>query len=319
VTNNNKLITFSAQSKLNNEINLFQITPKEFNSKTIADSPSIADSPCQSIQSDSPRKTVLFNETQLGHTKDQEDVVIAADEKQDMLRVVSARPWKATTHRKLAGNDGRHIAYAMPYEVRQFQLLIVYLHIDATADSNKEGWPLVTISLKDSYGKMCIVIRPVLPNEQSWSYKWFLSIVLPALIGKDVLKRINIIVTGGNSQEISQLHDAIATFFPDAYRIRCSWHIIDRGWHKKVKVALGGKSRKKRAPENDCWTVIDCWTMIDPWTAIVNDGWKAINCWMAIDRWTRLRMIVGWQSIVGRRLIIGLRLRMILLGLRLIV
>jgi hypothetical protein len=61
------------------------------------------------------------------------------------------------------------------------------------------------------------------------------------------LKRIKIIVTDGDSQEKSQLDDAIGKFFPDAYRIRCSWHIIDRGWHKKVKVALGGKSRKKRA------------------------------------------------------------------------
>jgi hypothetical protein len=73
------------------------------------------------------------------------------------------------------------------------------------------------------------------------------SCVVPALLEKDVLKRIKIIVTDGDSQEISQLDDAISKFFPDAYRIRCSWHIIDRGWHKKVKVALGGKSRKKRA------------------------------------------------------------------------
>jgi hypothetical protein len=106
----------------------------------------------------------------------------------------------------------------------------------------------VTVSLKDLYGKMFIVMRAFLPNEQrSWSYKWFFQTVLPALLGKDVLKRIKIIVTDGHSQEISQLDDAIASFFPEAYRIRCFWHIIDRGWNKKVKVALGGKSRKKRA------------------------------------------------------------------------
>jgi hypothetical protein len=61
------------------------------------------------------------------------------------------------------------------------------------------------------------------------------------------LKRIKIVVTNGNSQEISQLDDAITSFFPHAYRIRCSWYIIDRGWNKKVKVALGGKLQKKRA------------------------------------------------------------------------
>jgi hypothetical protein len=176
-------------------------------------------------------------------TKDQEDVVVAADEERDMLRVVS-------NHRRLLPIADLQemmvgIAYAMPYEVQQFQLFNVCLHIDATADSNKEGRPLVTISSKDSYGKMSIILRAFLPNEQSWSYKWFFHTVLPALLGKDVLERIKMIVTDGDSQEISQLDDAITMFFPEG--IRCSWHIINRGWHKKVKVALGGKSCKKRA------------------------------------------------------------------------
>jgi hypothetical protein len=175
---------------------------------------------------------------------DHEDIVISADEEQDMLHVVSDH------QRLLPISDSQEmmigIAYAMSYEVQQFQLFNVCLQIDATADSNKEGPPLVTVSLKD--GQMFIVLHAFLPNEQSWSYKWFFQTVLPAtLIGKNVLKRIKIIVTSGGSQEISQLDDAIALFFPEAYRIRCSWHIIDRGWNKKVKVALGSKSRKKRA------------------------------------------------------------------------
>jgi hypothetical protein len=225
---------------------LARVVP-EASDASIADSPSAADSPSQPTQINYPPKTVLFNETRLGHTKDQENVVVAANEERDMLRVV-------LDHRRLLPiADSQEmmlgIAYAaMPYEVQQFQLFNVRLHIDATADSNKEGRPLVTVSSKDSYGKMFIVLRAYfLPNKQSWSYKWFFHTVLPALLGKDVLKRIKIIVTDGGSQEISQLDDAITIFFPNAYRIRCSWHIIDRGWHKKVKVALGGKSRKKRA------------------------------------------------------------------------
>jgi hypothetical protein len=189
---------------------LARVVP-EASDPSFSDSPSIADSPCQPTQFDSPPKTVLFNETRLGHTKDQEDIVIAADEEQDMLRVVS-------DHRRLLPiSDSQEmmvgIAYAMPYEVRRFQLFNVCVHIDATADSNKEGRPLVTISSKDFYGKMFIVLRAFLPNEQSWSYKWFFQTVLPALLGKDVLKRIKIIVTDGDSQETSQLDDAIALFF----------------------------------------------------------------------------------------------------------
>jgi hypothetical protein len=130
----------------------------------------------------------LFNETRLGHQKDQEDVVIATDEERDMLRVVSDHPWSlpiANSQEMMVG-----IVYAMPYEVKQFQLFNVCLHIDATAASNKEGRPLVTVSSKDSYRKMFMVLRAFLPNEQSWSYKWFFQTVLPALVGKDVLKRL---------------------------------------------------------------------------------------------------------------------------------
>jgi hypothetical protein len=60
---------------------------------------------------------------------------------------------------------------------------------------------------------MFIVLRAFLPNEQSWSYKWFFQTVLPALLGKESLRKIRIIVTDGNSQEIGQLDDTIASFF----------------------------------------------------------------------------------------------------------
>ena len=53
-------------------------------------------------------------------------------------------------------------------------------------------------------------------------------------------------VTDGDSQEITQLEVAVAKFCPNVYRLRCSWHIIDRGWARHVTVPLGGPIRKKR-------------------------------------------------------------------------
>ena len=41
------------------------------------------------------------------------------------------------------------IAYGMPFELEHFQLFHVFMHIDATVDTNKEGQPLVTVTSKD--------------------------------------------------------------------------------------------------------------------------------------------------------------------------
>jgi hypothetical protein len=138
------------------------------------------------------------------------------------------------------------IAYGMPFELEQFGLFHVSMHIDATTDSNNEGRPLVTVTSKDSFGRMFFVLHAFLPSEQSWAYKWLFQTVFPVLIGKDVLNKLSIVVTDGAAQEITQLEEAAKVFSPNVYRIRCSWHIINRGWHKRVKVSLGGHSRRKR-------------------------------------------------------------------------
>jgi hypothetical protein len=77
------------------------------------------------------------------------------------------------------------------------------MHIDATADSNKKGRPLVTVtSKKDSYGRMFFVLHAFLSSEQSWAYKWLFQTVFPVLIGKDVLNKLSIVFTDGDSQEL---------------------------------------------------------------------------------------------------------------------
>jgi hypothetical protein len=65
---------------------LARVVP-EVSDESITHLPLTADS--LPTRSDFPCKTILFNETRLGHTKDQEDVVVAADEERDMLRAVS--------------------------------------------------------------------------------------------------------------------------------------------------------------------------------------------------------------------------------------
>jgi hypothetical protein len=183
----------------------------------------LARSPTQSseILINTAAKGTLFNQTRIGDYMGQVDVPIAAAKEQEMLKVV-------TDHqRALKISDTQEImvgiAYAMPFELQQFDIFHVCMHSNATADSNKEGHPLVILSSKDLYGKLFLILRCFMPSKQSWAYKCLFQTVLPALLGKEGLNKISIVfTTDGDSQEIAQLEDAVTNHFPNAYRIRCS-------------------------------------------------------------------------------------------------
>jgi hypothetical protein len=76
---------------------------------------------------------------------------------------------------------------------------------------------------------MITVLRVFLPNERAWVFRWLFQIVFPRFLGRDCISRIQVIVTDGDSQEITQLDMAIERFFPQAMRVRCGWHIVDKG------------------------------------------------------------------------------------------
>ena len=202
----------------------------------------------QRIQDDdddgAPKRSQLFNETRANDKVVQEDYVINTTDDANAKNVADG----ARRSQKIADNQEMvvGIAYVTPHELRQFKLFHCVLHIDATADSNNEGRPLVTVTAKDSNGRMFTVLRAFLPNEQAWSFKWLFQVVFPSLLGEDYLNDVRIVLGDGDPQQISQLEDAIDKFFPNVYRARCSWHIIDRGWASKVQLKMGGKSRKKR-------------------------------------------------------------------------
>ena len=147
------------------------------------------------------------------------------------------------------------LAYSTPFEIRQFQAFHVVLHIDGTCHSNKERRPLILVTSKDNRGKMFTVLRAFLSSEQAWAFQWLFNTVFPQLLGKKTLSDVKLMVTDGDAQETSQLDYAIKRHFPQVYRQRCVWHVVDRSWKSKLKTSLplGGKSDSKR-PEHLLYT-----------------------------------------------------------------
>jgi hypothetical protein len=106
----------------------------------------------------------------MGNCTGHEEVVVSPDADQKVQRVVDDHCHELN----IADSKIMMVAisYGMPFELDQLSLFHVSLHIDATSDTNKEGCPFVTVTSKDSYGKIVVVLRAFLPSEQSWAYKW---------------------------------------------------------------------------------------------------------------------------------------------------
>ena len=84
-----------------------------------------------------------------------------------------------------------------------------------------------------------------MPNERAWAYRWIFKTVFPTLFGKVLLDSVGSIITDGDAQEIKELEEATSDFCKNAIRIRCSWHIVDRGWQTHLQgVDLGWKKNK---------------------------------------------------------------------------
>ena len=138
------------------------------------------------------------------------------------------------------------LAWVVPSERRLFELFPETLFVDSVEDTNNEGRPLLTMSGCDSNGKMFTFLRAFLPNQRTWSFRWIFLHVLPTMFSKNTIGKIRVIISDGDSQEYQQIDVAIATFCPGIIRIRCGWHVIDRGWmrhgpksnHYKDKIAF---------------------------------------------------------------------------------
>ena len=126
-------------------------------------------------------------------------------------------------------------AWTLPPEKLMFELFPHVVYVDTTADTNKEGRPLLTMSGKDSSSRVFTIIRAFLPNQQMWTFRWVFSVLLPKAFSIRTLSNVQVIITDGDSQETNQLDNALALYFPQARRVRCGWHIVNRSWNSNLE------------------------------------------------------------------------------------
>lgn len=140
-----------------------------------------------------------------------------------------------TAHREaygLTSDDNLFIAVAWVYtgELRLLRQFPHVIKVDDTSHTNNEKRPHLTFTSQTSSGKIFTWLRVFLPNKSAGCFRWIFSFVLPKLIGNDILRKIRVAITDGDSQETSQLDVAIRTHFPRVQRVRCGWHLVEKGW-----------------------------------------------------------------------------------------
>lgn len=136
------------------------------------------------------------------------------------------------------------IVWVLPIGKRLFRAYSEVMFIDGTHKTNKENRPLITIAIKDCCGKMQIVLRAFVPNERAWMFRWLFQVAIPSLLGNSFCEKVQLQITDGDSQETSQLDQALKTVFKNSKRRRCGWHIVEKGWDRNVS-GLGRSQEAK--------------------------------------------------------------------------
>lgn len=93
----------------------------------------------------------------------------------------------------------------------------------------------VTAGVKDSDGKVHIVFRAFVPNERAWLFRWLFQSAFPQVLRATRCNQVQMVMTDGDSQEISQMDSALQSVFTSAVRRRCGWHIVEKGFAKHVR------------------------------------------------------------------------------------
>jgi hypothetical protein len=126
--------------------------------------------------------------------------------------------------------------WVFPDGRRLFQAFPEVVCIDGTHETNNESRPLLTLSVKDSDGNVTVVVRCFAPNERSWLIRWLFQKALPVLKGAQALQLVKLVMTDGDSQEMSQVDYAICSLW--------GWHLAHQGWRQQCR-GLGFWKRKR--------------------------------------------------------------------------
>lgn len=129
-------------------------------------------------------------------------------------------------------NNGHAVCISWCLE-DQYLLTVAFghtIHIDATHKvTNISNLMLLTISIRDRFGKAYVIARFWIPNQKRWLFRYIMMDTFPKLLGSKCCQLVKAIVCDGDAQLEEAIYNAIDSLvFPNAIHRPCTWHISNR-------------------------------------------------------------------------------------------
>ncbi len=128
------------------------------------------------------------------------------------------------------------VGWARDEDLRVFKKFPECIKLDCTASTNREQRPLFNLVCKDSNGRLCTILRCLLPSEKGAVFDTIINSVFPTILGKTTCERVRAVITDGDAQEINACQKACQTLFTNAEHITCFWHMIHQSINKSAKI-----------------------------------------------------------------------------------
>jgi hypothetical protein len=126
------------------------------------------------------------------------------------------------------------VAWVRADEKRLFELYPEVLMIDVTYGTNSEGRPLGLTACFDPDMKSFTPIRVFMPSECCWVFRWIWDTAIPNLLGRQNLKRVQLVLTDGDSKIYEQFNQVKEAIYSNACHGLCIYHLIVQPLQKGI-------------------------------------------------------------------------------------
>jgi hypothetical protein len=113
---------------------------------------------------------------------------------------------------------------------------------EQTFGTNSEGRPLAVTASFDAFLKTFTPIRAFLPSECQWVFQWLWTTAIPALLGKENISRIQLMLTDGDPKIYTPFNSVREELYPSAIHGLCIFHLLTQ--------PLGKLDIRERADES---------------------------------------------------------------------